>query len=387
MRKAGSVSRTVAYAVAAIVALGLASVSSARADELTAVFDRLLTNPDDPALNIRYAELVEARGDTRKALAAYERALARNPGNRELQRGYRRIKRRLQPNVTAWTVEGGISWESNPLQVPEIDPRPRDDDVTYDLRVLMFDERTVARHRWRSLGEFRTQVQNDIDDLSDATVSFATGPVFDLGERSRLHIAPGTAAAWLDGDWLYHDVLLKLTFETVLAGTTQAISTSITSRDTNSKFMGSDGVIVAVNGRFTLTNRLRDGDAIYFLPRFRYSEASGNSGNRVFSNSLFPGNFVEAGARLVYYAPFARGRAFIGAGFGAHHRSYDQNVAFGTADREDWMLEPTVHLVVPRLAGSKFDVRVDYRYEHNDSNDAFEDFENHVVGVRTVRRF
>ena len=44
--------------------------SALHADELANVFDQLLSNPDDVALNIRYAEIVEERGDIRKALAA-----------------------------------------------------------------------------------------------------------------------------------------------------------------------------------------------------------------------------------------------------------------------------------------------------------------------------
>ncbi|HDL16757.1 MAG TPA: hypothetical protein ENH27_02830, partial [Rhizobiales bacterium] len=60
-------------------ALGVAVIALAAtpgvvlADEMAAVFDQLLSSPDDPALNLRYAELAIAKGETRKALAAYER--------------------------------------------------------------------------------------------------------------------------------------------------------------------------------------------------------------------------------------------------------------------------------------------------------------------------
>ncbi len=356
------------------------------ADELSSVFDQLLSRPDDPALNIRYADLVEARGDTRKALAAYERALARDPGNRELIRAYRRVKRRLQPRITAWTVDTGITWASNPRQLPSSDIR-RKEDTTFDINLLLFDERTIARHRWRSLGRASTQMQGDIDDLSDAVVSFVTGPVFELGKQSRLHVAPGGEIAWLDQDWLYQDLKLKLTFETLFKGATQTVTAEVINRDTNSKFRGNDGVVFQVVGRFAKYNKLKPGDSLYFIPRFRYSEATGSGPDRVFNRALFPGNFVEFGGRKVYYMPVRRGRAFLGGGFGVYYRDYNQNVAFSTAGREDWFLEPTAHLIVPHVGGSKFDFRIDYRLEHNDSNDPLQDFENHVVGARTVRRF
>ena len=74
----------------------------ALADELDVVFGQLLAEPGNPSLNLRYAELAMERGETRKALAAYERVLARDPGNRQVIRAYNRVKRRLQPKVTAF---------------------------------------------------------------------------------------------------------------------------------------------------------------------------------------------------------------------------------------------------------------------------------------------
>ena len=74
------------------------------ADEISDVFDQLLSTPDDPALNLRYAELAMAKGETRKALAAYERVLAHDPDNAEVRRAYKKAKRQLQPAVTAFTL-------------------------------------------------------------------------------------------------------------------------------------------------------------------------------------------------------------------------------------------------------------------------------------------
>ena len=86
----------------------------ASADELDIVFGQLLAEPANPSLNLRYAELAMARGETRKALAAYERVLAQDPNNRQVIRAYNRAKRRLQPSVTAFTLSTGFVYESNP---------------------------------------------------------------------------------------------------------------------------------------------------------------------------------------------------------------------------------------------------------------------------------
>jgi predicted Zn-dependent protease len=93
------------WRILAIAALAVfATPAIALADEISAVFEQLLSHPDDPALNMRYAELAMAQGETRKALSAYERVLARDPNNAEVRRAYRKAKLKLQPAVTAFTL-------------------------------------------------------------------------------------------------------------------------------------------------------------------------------------------------------------------------------------------------------------------------------------------
>jgi len=354
-------------------------------DDVSSVFSRLLNNPNDAALNARYAALVEARGDMRKALGAYERALAVDPGNRDLLRAYKRVKRRLLPAVTSVTVEKGISYDSNPRQLPNT--RRREGDVTFDVSAYLFDERTLRRHRWRTEAYARGQIQGDETDLNAGEVAAWTGPVFDLNPKTRLHFAPGAAVAWLDGRRLYNDGSLRVTLERVRRGTTQSVSALLTYRDAGDSFNGSDGFIAQLSGRFKFNSKLVKGDTIYVLPRVRYSGPTGSGPGRVFSRPLFPGDFVETGSRFAYFRPIRGGKVFIGAGFATYFRHYDQTVAFGTAEREDVQVEPTAHVIFPNVGGRKFDFRIDYRYEENFSNDNTEDFSNHVVGGRVVKRF
>jgi hypothetical protein len=355
-------------------------------DEISDVFDQLMSTPDDPALNLRYAALAMAQGETRKALSAYERVLARDPNNAEARRAYKKAKLQLQPTVRAFTLTTGLSFESNPRQVPGNDP-DHDDDITFEASLLMFDERTLAGHRWRTLGQAGGHLLLETDELNDATFSIASGPIFDVSKKTKLHIAPGAGIAILDDDWLYQDGLVRIALERRNKGNGQSVTTTVKYRDTNSSFNGDDGLIVNVDGRFLQTNRFRDGDAFYFLPRFTYSEPGGNGPGRVFQSALFPGNYIEYGARLAYFMPVANQRAFVGVGVGVYQRDYDQNVAFGTKDRSDVMFVPSAHFIVTNVRGSKFDFRLDYRFENNDSNDSLEDFDNHVASARLVRKY
>lgn len=361
-------------------------IPSVHADEMADVFGQLLLNPGDPALNMRYAELAMQKGETRKAFAALERVLAHDPNNRAAKKAYRKAKNRLQPPVTQFTLSTGLTWESNPRQLPGGDNRA-DSDGSFETSLLLYDERTIASRRWRTLGQASGHLMFDIDDLNDLYLSIASGPVFDIGKKTQLHIAPGAATAWLDDDWLYQDGLVRIALERRNKGDAQTITTTVKYRDTNSSFGGDDGLIVTVDGRFLKTSKFRQGDALYFLPRFTYSEPGGNGPGRVFQNALFPGNYIEYGSRVLYYTPVLSKKAYLGAGLGLYQREYDQNIALGTADRSDTMLVPSAHLLVPQIRGSKFDFRVDYRYEHNDSNDPTEDFNNHVFSVTTVRKF
>ncbi len=56
-------------------------------------------------------------------------------------------------------------------------------------------------------------------------------------------------------------------------------------------------------------------------------------------------------------------------------------------NREDVYLSPGVQVIFARVFLANHDVVVSYQYETNLSNDDFEDFENHIAGVRSVWRF
>jgi hypothetical protein len=328
----------------------------------------------------------KAKGETRKALAAYERILARDPNNREARRAYQKTKIALQPTVTAFTLTTGVTAESNPRQVRGSSIY-HDSDVSLDASLLMYDERSLAGRRWRTLGQAGGHVFLEQNDLNDAYVSFATGPVFEISRKTQLHIAPGAAFGTLDGDRLYNDGLVSIALERRDKGNGQAVTTTVRYRNTNSSFDGDDGLIVQVDGRFMFTNRFRQGDALYFLPRFEYSEPGGSGPGRVFQSALFPGDYIEYGGRVLYYMPVANKRIYLGAGFGIFQRDYDQNVALGVKNRSDLTLVPIAHILVPNIRGSKFDLRMDYQYQTNDSNDPFEDYDNHVFSATTVRKF
>ena len=96
---------------------------------------------------------------------------------------------------------------------------------------------------------------------------------------------------------------------------------------------------------------------------------------------------LDVGGRLSYFVPVSGTVATVGAGIGVTGRFFDRNVALGTQDRRDTRFDGTLHLLLEDIVGDNVDLRVDYRFEYNDSNDPTEDFTNHVVGSRIVWKF
>jgi hypothetical protein len=58
-----------------------------------------------------------------------------------------------------------------------------------------------------------------------------------------------------------------------------------------------------------------------------------------------------------------------------------------TTKRRDLMLTPSATLIFHNVAGYQTDLRADYRFEHNDSNVAVRDYENHIATLMLVSRF
>lgn len=112
-RKIGSLCRVLLLA-ASVTAL---TVGAAQPQDLADLNRQILENPQDVALNLRYARAAEEAGQPRLALVAYERILINDPSNEEARRGYERIRRSIEPAYTATRIETGVRWDSNPLNL------------------------------------------------------------------------------------------------------------------------------------------------------------------------------------------------------------------------------------------------------------------------------
>lgn len=393
----------------AFTGCGLAVVPALASSD--AEFQRLIANPDDPVLNRQFAAEAEKRGELRHALAALERARAARPGDREIEAEYNRIRNKMLPPVTAITATAGVSYASNSRQFPS-QVTGKHGDVLMDGSIAVEDERTIGGVRWRSrlIGDGQWHWGNT--DLSGGQAQIASGPVFALGKDSWIHVAPGASVALIDNHWLYDEVFGEVTFGTVFKGLTQTVTGRVGNRQGNHDIAYSDGWVASVEGRFVLSPSLVSGDYVYIQPRWRMSQSinplpgsvaganpSDPSSSLNFERDLSPWSYQEYGGRVSYYWPMLAGKVFLGAGIAVYERDYGNAfvldpaaLAMGVAvstnqKRNDLYFEPTAHLIFPQLISPNLDFRIDYRFENNTSNDAFREYQDHVVGARVVGRF
>src|SRR5262249_50316623 len=255
----------------ALFAVAVASLSpGAAADGVSDAFRPVLGNPADTAGNLRYARAAEAVGNTRWALATYERILVNDPNNVEAQQGQQRMLRAIQPNVTLFTAEFGGIYESNPRQ--SLDDR-RGEAQAYGA-IGMLDERNLGGVRWRTTGSALGFYHGREHDLNYGYVGLNTGPVIDLMPGLAVIPAIGGGAAAFDNRFYYGEGIASATFEGNLEGAYRAVRLRVGYRDYNDFFPTQHGVYADAVGKFAIPYVF--GDALIILSTWvRGSELMG----------------------------------------------------------------------------------------------------------------
>jgi hypothetical protein len=372
----------------ALVGLALSLlVSPAGADELRQLYAQILRDPTNSELNFRYAQLAEQRGEIRKALSAYERILLNDPDNPDVRRALQRVRRALQPDTTQFFAELGAAYESNPRRLAT----GGSDDGVARARLVMRDERGVGGGmRWRTVGQLAGDLYFDNSDLRYGYAGGYTGPLIDIAPTIAMHAALGGGASYFDNRLFYKEATANLTFESYLEGALHTVRVRSGYRSYNDGFPSDDGFYADITGRFSFPNIFNSGTLMVVSPWYRWSDIGGTGFSLLTpSETVQPGKYNEVGGRVEFYR-----RVFdwltVGAGVAVSHRGYAQSFdtfAFTSTKRRDLMVTPSATMIFHNVAGYQTDLRADYRFEHNDSNVAVRDYENHIATLMLVSRF
>ncbi len=374
------------FALAAFFLFAVPAVAAA--DELARLNAQILNDPANIEINLRYARLAEERGEPRKALAAYERVLAHDPNNAEAKSGLERIRVRILPAVTEIFTEFGAGWDSNPHQVPA----GRRSDADLFGRVSVRDERNLWDTRWRTTGLFVGNLYRESSDLDYGYASAAIGPVYAVGPSFTMHPAIGGTVSYFDHHLFYSEAFTSLIFEGYQGGMVQTYRLRGGFRDFDNFFPASQGFFADATAKFAKPELLVPGDLFIFSPWVRWSGVGGaflvNTPTVGASNDVQLGRYGEGGARVEYYMTLADWLV-AGANFSFNQREYAKSPLStgGFLKRRDDIYSPGASLIFRHVLSVPGDIRLDYRYERDNSNDPMSSYTDHIVTLTYARRW
>ena len=370
--------------VAAVVSIfNVSNASPARAsNQLDALYSQVLKHPNDSQINLNFARAAEAAGVLRWALSAYERVTINDPGNAEAQTGLQRVRRKLQPDFSQVTVELGSAYESNPRYYVG----PRRSELEGLASASLRDERALNGVRWRTTGAVAGQVYSKSGDLNYGYAGLNTGPVIDLFSDWSVVPMIGGAGAYYDHHLYYGEGAVSATFERSSQSAFQSLQLRAAFRSYDDFFPTGSGFYTEARARFAFPNALGNGSVVILSPWVLYSDISGSVISPVLTE-LAPGAYVEGGSKIEAYKGITDW-LIVGGSLSYTRRAYrDDLVAPNGSKRVDTLLIPGASLLFPHVLSYQTDLRLDYRYLWDNSNDSTKSFTDHVVTGTLVYRF
>ena len=370
------------FCAASIVAVTFIHILPASAaNQLDALYAQVLRHPEDSQLNLAFARAAEAAGKTRWALSAYERVTVNDPANAEAQAGLQRIRRKLQPDYSQVTVSLGTAVETNPRYYVG----PRRTEVEGLASASLRDERAINGLRWRTTGGVAGQFYSQSGDLDYGYAGLSTGPVIDLFSGISMVPAVGGAATYYDHHFYYGEGAVSTTFEGQSQGAYQSLQLKAAYRSYDDFFPSGDGYYTEARGRFALPNVLGDRSVAVLSPWVLYSDISGSALSPALTE-LAPGRYVEGGSKLELYKGLTNW-LIAGASVSYSRRAYRDDITPGGGKRADTLWTPGASLLFPHIFSPQTDLRFDYRYLWDRSNDPTKSFTDHVVTATLIYRF
>lgn len=352
------------------------------ADDLRAVFQQLLLDPGNPALNLRYAELNAQRGEIARAIAAYERVLAEDPNNAAARRALERLRLQLDPPSTEIFATLGLQYESN---APRRDPSFLTyNDTSVNASLTLQDERVLGDRRWRSYASSYIDAHNRFQTGDLAYIGGNTGPILPFIDGWT--VRPGIGGAYVARHYrtMYGEGDVLANFETRTMGAFQQVNLRFAAQDWSDRDPGKDALIGQLGLGFRWESLGFAGDVASFDPVVTINGADTRDNS-----------YKSLGFTLGYVAPIAPlgfgaaptsffGRSALGFELHVEHADYDgPDVRIGgtAPDRRDNYLAPGVRLITPSVFGLNETWTARYLYENNMSNEFVNKYINHTFGL------
>jgi hypothetical protein len=374
----------VATYLAVWAALAAAPSTPALGSELDALYSQVLQRPGDTELNLRFARLAEDSGNLRWALSAYERVVLNDPASAEGLAGLTRIKRRLQPNTTLVTLQLGAQYESNPsYYLP-----PHRGEAQFLGSGSLLDERSLDGVRWRTTALVAGILHGQEQDLNYAVAGFDTGPVLDAFPGWSFHPALGAGAAYFDDHFYYAEGSAGVTFDSLVRGIYRAIEVRGAYRSYDQFFPSGQGFYVLARGKLAVPGLLGPDSVVIASPWVIWSDLNGSTSVIVpIITALQPGSYWEWGGRIDFIKSLGN-NVVLNLNVWAAERDFRNDRVLTTMEkRRDRIVSPGASLTFPNLFGNQTDLRLEYRFIDDFSNDPTKSFTDHVATASIIARF
>lgn len=299
------------------------------------------------------------------------------------------IRRAIEPGYTVLRAEIGARWDANALNA-DADALFVDADeleaTTYYAHMMLTDERDVLGRRWRSSINLDLESTPDIRALDYQYLGAQSGPIFYAGPHLAVIPQIGAGVSWLDGEQYYNDVHANLTIEGRTAGSSFWIRARAGYRDYNPDTFSffstvtEQGPYAEVRAGIAKPRVFSPRDALLIAPFTRWSDVEGSRFSFGLFDEVAPGKFFEYGADITYQYQFTD--RLQGAG-GLLLRERD----FRDSSREDTYVSPYVSLTWQEALPCACDLRLQYRYRDNDTNDTIADYGADQVSLALLARF
>ncbi|MBI3438693.1 MAG: outer membrane beta-barrel protein [Proteobacteria bacterium] len=377
-----------ALLVAVSVTASAGTAHAQNGNDLDALSQQILDNPTDASLNLRYARAAEAAGKPRLALAAYERILINDPNNLEAHNGYERVRRIIEPGYTVTRLEVGVRWDSDPLnRNPDFSFfGAHDAAATYYGRLMVANESQFVDHRWRSILNVDVEQTPDIHELNYEYVGAQTGPILYVGPHTAVLPAIGVATSWFGDEHYFNETNLTLGMEGRGGGASYWWRARYGYRwfdhATSSFFdpVTEDGDYFEIVGGYSRPHTFLERGTLTISPFVRWSMFDGDVFDFFTFDVMAPGKYSEFGADVNYnYQLSDHVRASVGALM--RQRNFTGSV------RSDTYFSPQASITLQDVLPCTCDLRLQYRYRDNNSNELLSDYHADQVSLALTTRF
>jgi hypothetical protein len=251
-------------------------------------------------------------------------------------------------------------------------------------RAAVKDERTIGDYRWRTVATLQGEIHRQEGDLTYGYGGIETGRLFDLTKTLAMHAAIGGGAAYFDHHSLYNEGALSLTFEnTPQESISHILRLRGGYRVYNDFFPATEGYFAEATLRSVFQNVLVANDVFLFSPWVRWSGVGGTAFSVVTAEEIVPGRYTEFGGKLEYYRRIVENLS-LGGYVSLNERRF---AIINDFRRNDLLLIPGAAAIIHQVFGTKADLRFDYRFEHNHSNDPSQSYPNHILTLLLVAKY